>query len=134
MAFNESVIYFVTLSAVVFINLLWGIGIGFALALALLIYKMSRFQVKIINEGSPIRIVVTGSLTFLGIPSLLKQLEALPAGKTLQLFLEIDHLDHATLEAIRSWKDGYEKNGGHVIKAPLDQIWKSLNAGSFEGS
>jgi carbonic anhydrase len=130
MAFNEALIYFVTLTGVVFINLLWGIGIGFGLALALLLYKMSQFQVHIFNHSSPRRVVITGSLTFLGIPSLLRQLEAVPQGETLQMILDIDHLDHASLEAIRSWRENYEKTGGRVIKAPLEQLWRELGAGS----
>lgn len=126
MAFNEALIYFVTLSGVVFINLLWGIGIGFGLALLMLILKMSQFEVRVFDKSSPIQVLVTGSLTFLGIPSLIRQLDALPKNETLHLILEVDHLDHASLEAIRSWKEGYEKTGGRVIKAPLEQLWKEL--------
>jgi carbonic anhydrase len=129
MAFNEALIYFVTLSGVVFINLLWGIGIGFGLALVMLIYKMSQFEVKVFSEQSPKRVVISGSLTFLGIPSLVRQLDSVPTGETLEMVLNIDHLDHASLEAIRSWKENYEKTGGKVIKTPLDQLWKDLGAG-----
>ena len=129
MAFNEALIYFVTLTGVVFINLLWGIGIGFGLAVVMLIYKMSKFEVHSFMKSSPPRVVITGSLTFLGIPSLLRQLDALPKKQTLQMILDVDHLDHASLEAIRTWKENYEKIGGHVIKAPLEELWKSLGAG-----
>ena len=34
-AFNEALVYAVTILGVVFINLLWGIGLGFGLALVL---------------------------------------------------------------------------------------------------
>ncbi len=132
MEFNEALIYFVTLSGVVFINLLWGIGIGFGLALVMLIYKMSQFEVHTLMDSSPRRVVITGSLTFLGIPSLLRQLEALPRGETLQMILDIDHMDHASLEAVRSWRENYEKTGGKVIKAPLEQLWKDLGASKLE--
>lgn len=132
MEFNEALIYFVTLSGVVFINLLWGIGIGFGLALLMLIYKMSQFEVHTLMDSSPRRVVLTGSLTFLGIPSLLRQLDALPRGEVLQMILDIDHLDHASLEAIRSWRENYEKTGGKVIKAPLEQLWKDLGSSKLE--
>lgn len=132
MEFNEALIYFVTLSGVVFINLLWGIGIGFGLALLMLIFKMSQFEVQTFDKGSPFRVVINGSLTFLGIPALIRQLDALPKNKTIQLDLDIDHLDHASLEAIRSWKDGYEKGGGKVIKASLEQLWRDLGTAKAE--
>lgn len=126
MEFNESLIYFATLTGVVFINLLWGIGIGFGLALVMLLYKMSQFEVRTFSEGKSQRVVITGSLTFLGIPSLLRQLETLPQGSMVEMIFDVDHLDHASLEAIRSWKENYEKTGGKIIKAPLDILWKSL--------
>lgn len=132
MKFNEALIYFVTLTGVVFISLIWGIGIGFGLAVVLLIVKMSQFKVRVFDRGASLHVVVTGSLTFLGIPSLIRQLDALPNKKTLHLVLDIDHLDHASLEAIRSWKDGYEKLGGTVIKEPLEQLWKNLGMNSVD--
>lgn len=129
MAFNEALIYFVTLTGVVFINLLWGIGIGFGLTVLMLIYKMSKFEVHVLSESSPLKVVITGSLTFLGIPSLLGKLNALPQGQILELIFDVDHIDHASLEAVRSWKGNYEKVGGTVIKAPLEDLWRGLGLG-----
>jgi carbonic anhydrase len=129
MAFNEAVIYFATLAGVVFINLLWGIGLGFALAVVMLIYKMSKFEVHVFHNSVPRKVIITGSLTFLGIPSLLRKLNSLPLGETTEIIFDVDHIDHATLEAVRSWKDNYEKAGGQVIKTPLEQLWKELGAG-----
>jgi carbonic anhydrase len=86
--------------------------------------------VQVVENENQWTVTVTGSLTFLGIPSLIRQLEALPSSKTVQLILDIDHLDHASLEAIRSWKEGYEKTGGKVLKERLDKLWKDLGSGS----
>lgn len=134
MAFNEAFIYFATLSGVVFINLLWGIGIGFGLALAMLLYKMSQFDLTTFNEGNSVQVVITGSLTFLGVPSLIRQLDTLPPATTLEMIFDVDHFDHASLEAIRSWKENYEKTGGKVIKMPLDLLWKTVSSKKPEPS
>ncbi len=127
--FNESVIYFVTLAGVVLINLLWGIGIGFGLALGLLIYKMSAFKMHIQDDKKgPVQVIITGSLTFLGIPKLTQNLNLITPKKTVQLHFELDHIDHASIEAIKNWKDNYEKTGGKVIKESLTQIWSDLKS------
>jgi carbonic anhydrase len=128
MKFNEALVYFVTLAGVVFINLLWGIGIGFGLTVLMLIIKMSQFDMNVEDHETSIQVTVTGSLTFLGVPSLIRQLDALPKNRILDLVLDIDHLDHASLEALRSWKEGYEKSGGQVKKEQLEKLWKNLDS------
>lgn len=134
MEFNETIVYFATLCGVVFINLLWGIGIGFGLAVLILLYKMSQFEIETIKEANSYRVVITGSLTFLGVPSLRRQLDCLPQKSLVELIFDIDHFDHASMEAIKSWKENFEKNGGRVIKTPLDLLWKNLESGLWNKS
>ena len=30
------------------------------------------------------------------------------------------------VEAVRGWRVGYEKSGGKVVKAPLDELWREM--------
>ncbi|MGZ3771414.1 MAG: SulP family inorganic anion transporter [Bdellovibrio sp.] len=133
MEFKESLVYFATLAGVVFINLLWGIGIGFALATVMLIQRMVRFhfQTEKAQDGNKYKVQIRGNLTFLAVPKLLKQLNALPKKSEIYLALEVDHLDHAVIEAIHDWKQGYEKDGGRVIKNSIVDLWKDLKRPDF---
>lgn len=131
MAFQESIVYFATLGGVVFINLLWGIGIGFGLATVMMIIKMVKFQFQSENVGSIVKVKISGNLTFLGVPRLLKQLNALPKKSEIHISMQVDHLDHAVIEAMQDWKQGYEKDGGLVVKASLVDLWKDLKSLDF---
>jgi carbonic anhydrase len=114
------------LAGVVFINLLWGIGIGFALSVLILLYKLNKFEIKTTQTGEKLDVEISGSLSFLVIPSMLNKLDQLPRGLTLELHFKVDHLDHATIEALEAWEQNYSKSGGRVIKTPLDKLWKEL--------
>lgn len=131
MAFKETLVYFVTLLSVVFINLLWGIGIGFALATILMIQKMTRFHFLAERKDTEIKVRIKGNLTFLNVPKLLKQLNALPKQLTIYLSLEVDHLDHAVIEALNDWKQSYEKSGGIVVKRSLIDLWTDVMSADF---
>lgn len=126
--FNEAIVYGVTLAGVVFINLLWGIGIGFALALVLLLRRTSTIKLQVEPRGEEIHALLTGTLSFLSVPAVVSKLRALPAGRTVHLKLDVDQLDHAAIEAIRAWRVGYQNAGGKVVKEPLDVLWRELRS------
>lgn len=133
MEFKESLVYFATLLGVVFINLLWGIGIGFALATLMMIQRMVRFHFHSENEehNKKVRVKISGNLTFLSVPKLLKHLNALPKKSEIHLSLNVDHLDHAVIEAFNDWKQGYEKDGGTIVKTSMVDLWKDLKRPDF---
>lgn len=127
--FKESIVYFATLAGVIFINLLWGIGIGFGLALVSMILRMIKFSMHHqVQADNKINVTISGNLTFLSVPKLLKQLNALPKKSEIILSLDVDHLDHSAIEALQGWREGYEKNGGIVYKSSLTAIWRDLAA------
>jgi carbonic anhydrase len=129
--FNESIIYFATLFGVVFISLLWGIAIGFTLALVAMILQMVQFRLHQQKQGDNIiQVSITGNLTFLAVPKLLRQLNHLPKQAKIELSLDVDHLDHAAVEALHSWRKSYEKNGGIVCRTSFTEKWRDLAAGS----
>ncbi|MEZ4408422.1 MAG: SulP family inorganic anion transporter [Polyangiales bacterium] len=67
---GQGAVYFVTIFGVVFVNLLAGIGMGVAVALAQLVYRLTRVEVTLTREPEAWAVRVSGSLTFLGVPKL----------------------------------------------------------------
>lgn len=125
--FNETLLYWVTILGVVFIDLLTGVGLGVGCALLLLLRKQLRVELIRQERGEELAVTIRGNLSFLAVPNLTTQLDALPRGRQVTLLLEIEHLDHAAVEAIRSWKLGYERAGGRVSKPQLDILWQGLS-------
>mgnify|MGYP002777825371 CR=1 FL=1 len=126
-AFGDLLVYLVTIGGVVFWNLLWGIAIGFGLAIALLLKRISSIEVVASEkESGELEVWVRGNLSFLSVPSLVARLRELPPKRTVVVHFAIEGLDHAAVEAVRGWRVGYEKSGGKVIKAPLDALWREM--------
>ncbi len=125
-AFGELLVYVVTIGGVVFINLLWGIGIGFALALIRLLKRVSAIEVTAIDQGQDVVVHVRGNLNFLAVPELTARLRELPPRRNLVIQFALEGVDHAAIEAVRGWRIGYEKEGGSVQKPSLDAIWRNM--------
>ena len=130
-AFNEAFIYLATLAGVVFLNLLWGIGIGLVLGLALLLKRLTVVEVVRAPgvESDAMIVTVKGNLSFLAVPALSHELAGLPRGQTIELRFDVDAIDHAAVETVRAWRVGYENAGGRVIKEPLDRVWQTVRSG-----
>jgi carbonic anhydrase len=124
--FNEALVYGVTLVGVVFINLLWGIGIGFVLALVLLLRRTARADVQVEFKGEDIHVLMRGNLSFLSVPSVVTSLRAIPPARTVYLRFDLEQIDHASIEAIRGWRVGYQNGGGTVVKESLNVLWREL--------
>lgn len=126
--FDQSLIYAVTLLGVLFINLLWGIGLGLALSLAFLLKRVSEFEfAHRADDGSDqIKVQISGHLSFLSVPKLNSRLSALPKGKVVRLEIILEGLDHAALDTIRSWRQSYEATGGKVEKPCLETLYLGL--------
>ncbi|GAA3704770.1 SulP family inorganic anion transporter [Gordonia hankookensis] len=122
-------VYAVTVISVVFLNLLEGVAIGLALAIALVVWRVVRAEITsepFGTEGSRQWLIrARGSLSFLSLPKLNKALTAVPESAHVTLELDVDFLDHAATEAIEDWKWAHEATGGSVLilergKARLD--------------
>ncbi|MEN9799353.1 MAG: hypothetical protein RL653_3049 [Pseudomonadota bacterium] len=124
--YGEAAVYVATLLGVVFINLLWGIGIGFGFALLRLLRSSTDAQLEVREEGESVQAIIRGRLTFLSVPALTQKLREIAPQRTVQVRFELEQLDHAAVEAIRGWCTGYENAGGRVEKESLEQLWRSL--------
>lgn len=125
--FRSASVYAVTLAGVVLLNLLWGIGLGFALSLILLLRDLARINVQFTeSKDGSIHVKFRGSLSFLSVPVLTQQLRGIPQARQVSLTFQVERLDHAAIVAIRDWKKGYQRTGGEVTKEPLEMLWREL--------
>ncbi|MDO3646611.1 SulP family inorganic anion transporter [Nocardia mangyaensis] len=113
---GDLLVYVVTVSGVVFGNLLEGVVAGLALAFALLLWRVAKVTITAAPVPGADRWLVTvdGSCTFLALPKLSAKLADVPAGVDVTVEMTVDFLDHAASEAIAEWAEHREKNGGTV--------------------
>jgi len=119
---GDLAVYLVTAVSVVFLNLLHGVLIGLALAIALTGWRVIRAKVEALPVGDEWRVVIEGpACTFLALPRLTRVLAAIPAEKIVTLDLSVNYLDHAAHQAIDDWQHQYEATGGTVrIRGTLE--------------
>ncbi|WP_314178351.1 SulP family inorganic anion transporter [Streptomyces winkii] len=104
----EAVVLGVTALAIVGINMFEGVLIGLLLAVVKTAWEMSHVQVETDDAGGEgaLRVRVLGNATFLRLPKLLDQLEALPADRAVELNLAgLRHVDHACGMALAAWEE-----------------------------
>ncbi|MET9627636.1 SulP family inorganic anion transporter [Lentzea sp. NPDC006480] len=116
---QEFLVYAATALGVVLFGLLEGVVAGLAIALLRALYRLTHCSVRV--EGN--RVYVRGSLVFLGVGRLVRELRRLPAGQHVVLELHVDYLDHASYEAINDWREGYERLGGRVDVDEVHDTW-----------
>ncbi|MGZ3143241.1 SulP family inorganic anion transporter [Lentzea chajnantorensis] len=116
---QELLVYAATVLGVVLFGLLEGVVAGLTIALLRALYRLTHCSVRV--EGN--RVCVRGSLVFLGVGGLVRELRRLPLGQTVVLELHVDYLDHASYEAIDDWREGYERLGGRVQVDEVHDTW-----------
>lgn len=118
---GDLVVYLVTILSVVFLNLLEGVGIGLALAVGIVVWRVVRASITSQPFGTPgsrqWEVGIRGSVSFLSLPRLNKALSAVPAGAHVTITIDADFLDHAASELIGDWTWAHEANGGTVVVA-----------------
>lgn len=120
---HEAGVYLVTLSGVVFLGLLEGVCIGFALAMVVALRRLTRITVTTEERHGRVHVIVDGSLTFLGVPRLAHVLRTIPAGAHVDLDLHVDFMDHAAFETIHAWRVDHERTGGGVDIDEVHEQW-----------
>lgn len=115
MKHGDLAVYVVTAVSVVFLNLLHGVMIGLALAIALTGWRVIRPRVDAQPAGEEWRVAVEGAAcTFLALPRLTRVLASVPAGRVATVDVSVNYLDHAAHQAIIDWRRQYEATGGTV--------------------
>lgn len=102
---GEALILIVTALAIVSVSMFEGVLIGLALAIAKTAWDTSHLRLDLVDTGSgPITVHLSGNATFLRLPKLLDELEALPQDRPIELDLAgLHHLDHACRTSLESW-------------------------------
>ncbi|XVV01976.1 SulP family inorganic anion transporter [Actinosynnema sp. CA-248983] len=117
--------YAVTGLGVVALGLVEGVLLGVAAAALRSLYRLTHSSVRVVEEPDGWRVVIRGSLVFLGVGRLVRDLRAIPLGQKVVLELHIDFLDHGAFEAIDDWRAGYVRLGGHVYVDEVHDTWFS---------
>ncbi|PSL57928.1 carbonic anhydrase [Saccharothrix carnea] len=117
--------YAVTVLGVVALGLVEGVLLGVTAAALRSLHRLTRSSVRIEQEPDGWRVVIRGSLVFLGVGRLVRGLRTIPLGQRVVLELHIDFLDHGAYEAIDDWRVGYERLGGHVEVDEVHDTWFS---------
>jgi carbonic anhydrase len=113
---GDLAVYLVTVTGVVFLNLLEGVLIGLALAVGLLLWRVVRARIHAEHViGDEWRVVILGSCTFLSLPRLTRVLASVPAAAAVTVELSVDFIDHASHEAIEQWRRQHQETGGTVV-------------------
>jgi carbonic anhydrase len=123
---HELVSYLLTLGAVIVMSLLEGVMLGYASALVIILRRAVKAPTHLEpprGPDEPWRVVVEGTLSFLALPRLSRQLAAIPAGAPVRLELLVDYLDHAAYELLEDWSQGHRRTGGVVT---VDEIGPPL--------
>jgi carbonic anhydrase len=111
---RDLAVYVVTAVSVIFLNLLHGVMIGLALAIALTGWRVIRATVEAHFVDEEWRVVVEGACTFLALPRLTRVLASIPDGGNVTVAISVNYLDHAAHQAITDWRRQYEAVGGTV--------------------
>jgi carbonic anhydrase len=111
---GELAVYGVTVGGVVALGLLEGVALGIGTAMVRALYRLTHTSVHVERRSDGWRVDVWGSLVFLGVGRLVRDLRQIPPGERVDLLLHIDFMDHAAFEAIDDWRNGYEQRGGQV--------------------
>jgi MFS superfamily sulfate permease-like transporter len=115
MKHHDLAVYVVTAISVIFLNLLHGVMIGLAMAIALTGWRVIRARIDTTSVDDEWRVVIEGAAcTFLALPRLTRMLAAVPQGATVTVSISVHYLDHAAHQAITDWQRQHEATGGTV--------------------
>ncbi|NUR86479.1 MAG: bifunctional SulP family inorganic anion transporter/carbonic anhydrase, partial [Nonomuraea sp.] len=127
---REAPVYVATMLAVILLGLAEGVLAGLALAALMALRRLTWVTVrKHEDQDGRLRVTITGSLTFLGVPRLTRELRAIPDGTPVDLDLNIDFMDNGAFETVHSWRLDHERMGGTVTLDELHDEWYALAAG-----
>ncbi len=112
---GDLAVYVVTAVSVIFLNLLHGVMIGLALAIALTGWRVIRAKIDATPSGDEWRVSIEGAAcTFLALPRLTRMLASVPQGATVTVAIAVHYLDHAAHQTITDWQQQHEATGGTV--------------------
>ncbi|MGK5497106.1 SulP family inorganic anion transporter [Streptomyces sp. URMC 125] len=120
---GEAVVLAVTAVAIVVTDMFQGVLIGLLAAVVKSAWETSHVHLEVsgpLHDGTgPLRVSVLGNATFLRLPKLLDELEALPRDRAIELDLSgLRHLDHACRTALAGWAEQHNEEGAVPVRLP----------------
>jgi carbonic anhydrase len=128
---REVPVYLITLGGVVLAGLAEGVLAGVAAAAVTALRRLTRLAVRARRHHSHWHVEVAGSLTFLGVPQLLRALREVPPRSHVHLELNLDFMDNAGFEAIHGWRVRHHNQGG---TADIDDVHDDWYTGAAGGA
>ncbi len=128
---GEVVIFFATMGTIVFVNLLTGVILGLALALAKLLYTTQNLESFFVHDSATgtLTLYLQGIATFVSLPRLAATLETAPPSAEITVdSTSLRHIDHACLNLLQNWQLQHEANHGKVL---VD--WDKMKGASYTG-
>ena len=128
---GEVVIFFATMSTIVFVNLLTGVIFGLALAVAKLLYTTQNLETFFAHDAATgtLTLHLQGIATFVSLPRLAATLETAPPFVDISIdSSSLRHIDHACLNLLQNWQTQHEANQGKVL---VD--WEKMRGVSYAG-
>ncbi|GAA2637247.1 SulP family inorganic anion transporter [Streptomyces axinellae] len=116
----EAVVLGVTALAIVITDMFQGVLLGLLMSVVKTAWETSHVHVETEDPGAelPLQVIVLGNATFLRLPKLQDQLDALPADRRVELRLEgLRHVDHACGLALSTWEEQHNKAAGRAEAA-----------------
>jgi MFS superfamily sulfate permease-like transporter len=121
---SEVAIYLATIATIVATDLLKGVLLGLVLSLLKLLYAFSHLEIRQ-EENTITRTTdfhLTGAATLIRLPLLAAELEKLPVGAHVRVFIdELSYIDHACIDLLTNWDRQHRSMGGS-----LDIEWEGL--------
>ncbi|MHC5703092.1 bifunctional SulP family inorganic anion transporter/carbonic anhydrase [Streptomyces tirandamycinicus] len=109
---RETAVCAVTMAGAVVVDVLAGVALGIAAAVAVALHRLTRTRVTVAERDGTLRIRVRGQLTFLAVPRLSRVLAQVPQGSDAVVELDGSFIDHAAHEALHGWRSAHEAQGG----------------------
>lgn len=112
---GDIAVYLVTLTGVVFVNLLAGVATGLTLSILLMTWRVAHAKISTVqlDDGAWL-VTITGACTFLSLPRLHRELDSVPAGAPVTLEMSVNYVDHASQEYLDGWRRQHEATGATV--------------------
>ncbi len=108
-------IYFASMLAIVFTNLLTGVLVGVSLSLLRLLYTVTHLEAKLEEQEHCAHVHLSGVGTFLAIPKLTRVLDQVKPECEVHLHSHgLRYIDHGCLEVIEAWVERREEQGQEV--------------------
>jgi carbonic anhydrase len=116
--------YLVTAVGVVATDLLTGVALGLAVAVATMLWRLARCEITVAPAGDGgWRVGISGTLAFVCAGRMARALAPIPAGVPVVVELHLDYLDHGAFAALRDWQQAHARTGGTVTVREVRDGW-----------